>query len=93
MPKESFFVRAADFFDVPADTPGGLLHIEISGRREVFIENHKGIFELGENEIILNISDGNLHIIGSRLRVSAMDSLSVRISGMIEKISFGGQEG
>ena len=46
-------VRASRLFDIPQDIPGGLLHIEMTGDREVFVENHKGILALSENEVIL----------------------------------------
>ncbi len=92
MPRENFFVRAADLFDIPADTTGGLLHIEITGNRELLVENHKGIIELGENEILLNIGKGSLRVLGARLGVLSMNAEAVRISGVIEGVSFCSQE-
>lgn len=89
MPKESIRVRAAELFDIPADTGGGILHIEMSGNREVFVENHKGILELGENEVILNAGKGTVRVLGQRLCVLAMNPEEIRLSGLIESVSFG----
>ncbi len=88
MKKESIFVKTADMFDIPADTKGGLLHIEVSGRREVFIENHKGIVNLCEEEIEVNSCSGSVCVMGSELRVKAMNSLELAVCGKIEKIEF-----
>ncbi|MBQ6847253.1 MAG: YabP/YqfC family sporulation protein [Oscillospiraceae bacterium] len=91
MEKDSFRVRASRLFDIPQDIPGGLLHIEMTGDREVFVENHKGILELSENEVILSFGKaGKLHIQGSNLAVTAMNPEEIRLSGIIENVAFGG---
>ena len=88
MPKDSFRVRAAEFFDVPSDIEGGLLHIELKENRAIYIENHKGILELMENEVLL---DGGNHLVrvrGSRLCINAINTCEIRLSGQIESVSF-----
>lgn len=90
MSRESIRVRAAEMFDIPADTRGGLLHIEMTGNREVFIENHKGILELSDNEVTVNAGKGTVRVVGQRLCVLAMNAEEVRLSGLIESVSFGG---
>ncbi len=89
MQKESIRVRAAQLLDIPADTRGGLLHIEMTGNREVFIENHKGILELTDNEVQLNAGKGTVKILGQRLCVLAMNGEEIRLSGQIDSVSFG----
>ncbi|MBQ8003763.1 MAG: YabP/YqfC family sporulation protein [Oscillospiraceae bacterium] len=88
MSKQSFIVRAADLFDVPADARGGLMHIEMTGNREVYVENHKGILELSETEVKLNMGKGSVKVSGNGLAVLAMNAEEVRLSGVIEGISF-----
>ncbi|MBQ4545188.1 MAG: sporulation protein [Oscillospiraceae bacterium] len=88
MQKDSFRVRAADLLDIPADIKGGLLHIEITGKREVFIENHKGILELSENEVTLNAGKETVRVLGQKLRVLAMNNNEIRLSGIIESVGF-----
>ena len=92
MKKERFIVKAADMFDVPADIHGGLVHIEVSGRREVFVENHKGIVSLAKEEISINSAEGVIKIFGKNLYVAAMNGEELRISGRIESIAFCGDE-
>ena len=88
MSKQNFIVRAADLFDVPADVRGGLMHIEMTGNREVYIENHKGILALSETEVRLNTGNGSVKITGADIGVLAMNADEIRISGIIAGLSF-----
>lgn len=88
MSKQSFIVRAADLFDLPADVRGGLMHIEMTGNREVYIENHKGILELSETEVRLNTGSGCVKITGADIGVIAMNADEIRLSGIIAGLSF-----
>ena len=88
MNREDFHAGAARIFDIPADTQGGLLHVEMTGNREVFVENFKGIKELSENEVIINAGRRDLRIIGDKLRIAAMNSNELRLFGNIGSISF-----
>ena len=88
MNREDLHGNAARIFDIPADTRGGLLHIEMTGNREVFVENFKGIKELSENEVIINAGRRDLRIIGDKLRIAAMNSNELRLFGNIGSISF-----
>lgn len=92
MKKEKLFVRAADMFDVPADAKGGLLHIELEGTREVFLENHKGIISLADEEIEINSPSGVVSITGQKLFVKALNADEISLCGKIEKIEFKGGE-
>lgn len=87
MKKENLYVRAADIFDIPADPVGGLLHVEMTGGREVFVENHKGILELSENEAVLSADGKTLRITGDKIAVLAMNTSEVRFSGNIYGIT------
>ena len=89
MKKENVILKAADMFDVPADIKGGLLHIELEGRRAVFFENHKGIISISEEEIEINSSGGSVMVLGSNLTVSAMNGDELRVEGKIDKLEFG----
>ena len=89
MKKDRVILKAADMFDIPADIKGGLLHIETEGRRAVFLENHKGIVSISEEEIEVNSSEGSVFVSGSRLKVGAMNGDELKIEGVIEKIEFG----
>ncbi len=88
MPKEGLRERAAGFFDVPADMLAGLLHIEMTGNREIFIENHKGIIELSENEVTINAGKTVVRVTGQRLSVLSMNAEELRLGGVVEGVRF-----
>jgi len=88
MSRDSLIVRALEQLDIPTDTGGGIVHIELCGNREVFVENHKGILELGENEVLLNSGKGRVRITGQNLAVLAMNRDEIRLAGKIESVSF-----
>ncbi len=90
MQKDGIRLRAAELLDMPADMLAGLLHIEMTGTKEVFIENHKGIIELTENEVTINAGKKVVHVLGQRLSVLSMNSDELRLGGEIERVSFEG---
>ena len=56
--KESLLERTAEVFDLPGDLVAGLPRVEITGSRELRMENHKGILAYGPEEI--HVSGGKL---------------------------------
>ena len=49
--KEGLLERTAEVFDLPGDVVAGLPRIELTGSRELRMENHKGILSYGGEEI------------------------------------------
>ena len=90
MEKKSIFRRTAEVFDIPTDIEGGAIHIEVSGRSEVFVENHKGILMLSEEEVEISLGRETLSVIGENLTVLAMNTAEVRIHGKINSVCFNG---
>ncbi len=86
--KERLLVRAAELFDLPADAVAGLMHMEITGARDFFIENHKGILEYDETIVILNAGTHIVQIEGQALHLTAMSNAALRLSGTISAIHF-----
>ena len=90
MEKENLMMKASRLFDLPGEALGGMLRVELTGNREVFVGNHKGILELSENEVVLSFGKKEkLHILGSNLIVSAMTTEEIRLSGIIDSVGFG----
>ena len=82
----SFLERTADAFDIPADAVAGLPRIEITGNRELMIENHRGILEYDEN--LIRINGGRLMIVitGQNLVITAMNQSELAVAGEIAGI-------
>lgn len=83
-----FLERAAHALDIPAEAVAGVSYIEITGTREMLVENHKGILEYTENEIKVNIGKNVLRITGQCLSVDAMNSNQLKLTGNIEAVEF-----
>lgn len=81
--KESLLERTAEVFDLPGDLVAGLPRVEITGSRELRMENHKGILAYGPEEI--HVSGGKLiiKIRGSNLELRAMNAGELLITGEI----------
>ena len=84
--KESLLEKTAQTFDLPADVVAGMPRIELTGDRELRMENHKGILAYGKEEI--HISGGKLivRITGSELELRAMNASELLITGRIAAV-------
>ena len=81
--KESILEKTAEVFDLPGDVVAGLPRVEITGSREVRMENHKGILAYGSEEI--HVSGGKLilKVRGTDLELRAMNASELLITGTI----------
>lgn len=81
--KESLLVKTAEVFDLPGDVVAGLPRIEVTGNRELRMENHKGILAYGSEEI--HVSGGKLviKVRGVDLELKSMNASELLIGGTI----------
>jgi len=75
--------RTAAALDLPADVVAGLPRIELTGNREVRMENHRGILAYGTEEI--HVSGGRviIKVRGTDLELRAMNGSELLITGTI----------
>lgn len=78
--------RTAEALDLPGDVLAGLPHIELTGNRELRMENHRGILAYGTEEI--HISGGKLilKIRGEDLELRSMNAGELLITGLIRGV-------
>lgn len=81
--KEGLLERTAEVFDLPGDVVAGLPRVEITGNRELRMENHRGILAYGRQEI--HISGGKLilKVRGEDLELKSMNAGELLIGGTI----------
>lgn len=81
--REGFLERTAEVFDLPGDVVAGLPRLELTGSRELRMENHRGILAYGSDEI--HISGGKLivKVRGTGLELKAMNARELLITGTI----------
>ena len=81
--KERLLERTAEALELPGDVVAGLPRVELTGDRELRMENHRGILAYGADEI--HISGGKLiiKVRGSGLTLRAMNASELLITGEI----------
>ena len=84
--REGLLERTAQIFDLPGDVVGGLPRIELTGDRELRMENHKGILAYGADEI--HVSGGKLvvKVHGTGLELRSMNASQLLITGDIHGV-------
>lgn len=76
----------AELFDLPADIVAGLLHLEMVGGRQLYLEHHTGILGYSQEQIDVNTVSGIVRIKGEKLTIVAMSAEELRIGGEIAVI-------
>jgi sporulation protein YqfC len=82
----AFLDSAAEALELPADVVAGVPLVELVGKRELRMDNHRGILSYGPEEI--SVSGGRIlvRIRGKGLELSAMTEGSVFITGEIRSV-------
>lgn len=86
--KEYIFDKAANLFDLPGEVVAGMSRVTITGGSRVFIENHKGILEYGEERIGINGGRVVISVTGSDLEIRSMNTSELLITGRVHNVSF-----
>ena len=63
-------------------------HVTVTGNRELYIENHKGIEVYTRELIRLSTPEGSISIEGRDMELNAVRVSDMFISGFINKIEF-----
>lgn len=81
--KVSLREKTVRLLDLPADGVAGMPRAELTGDRELYLENYKGILAYGREEIHVNGGPWVLRITGRDLEIKAMRARELRIFGWI----------
>lgn len=79
---EGLLERTAQVFDIPGQV-AGLPRVEIVGRHELRMENHKGILAYGGEEIVISGGKLLIRVRGEGLELKAMTAGELLITGGI----------
>ena len=83
---EGFLEKTAQVFGIPGETVG-LPRVELTGRHELRMENHKGILAYGREEIHISGGIYLIKVMGQELELRAMTGLELLITGKISQIT------
>ena len=83
--KEGLLERTAQVFDLPGEVVG-LPRVELTGRGELRMENHRGILAYGQEEILVSGGKLIVKIKGEDLVLRAMTAEELLITGIIGSV-------
>ena len=78
----------AEFLDIPADIVLDMPKLTITGRNELYLENHKGIIEYTTVRMRINLSRGFLVVNGQILEIQALLPDEMKVVGDISSIKY-----
>ena len=86
--RKRFSETLADVWGVPKDVIMNIPRLTISGDKEIYIENHKGILVYTDREIRLSTEIGIIRIRGKNLVIDRIRLEDVCISGTFLGIEY-----
>lgn len=81
-------ISIAQSAEIPADILRGISIITMTGRNMVRIENFKKILAYSEEYIEIQMSRYRTTVEGKRLKIEYYSQIDMKISGIIDKISY-----
>lgn len=86
--KKRISERAADAWGVPKDVIMNIPRLTISGDKEIYIENHKGILEYTDTEIRISTAMGIVRVCGKNLVIDRIRLEDIAISGCFSRVEY-----
>ena len=86
--EDGVLARTAAALDLPADVLAGLSRVELTGRRELLLERHRGILAYSAESIDINTDGGVLRIRGGELTLLSMTAEELRLGGSIDAVEW-----
>lgn len=74
---------------LPKDMMMGAFMLSMTGNREAFIENYRGILEYTDQCILLQTKSGQVRFLGERLVIEYYTNEDMKICGEISQVIFG----
>ncbi len=78
----------SDWWGVPKDIIMDLARLTITGSREIYIENHRGIIKYTDEEILIKTQEGVLSVCGKDLKIEHIRTNDMLILGFFKKIGY-----
>ena len=80
--KEGLLERTAQLLDIPGEA-AGMPRVELTGRHEVRMANHRGILAYGREEILVSGGRLMIRVRGEDLELRAMTGEELLITGTV----------
>ena len=86
--KNSIHEKMINSLELPKDLMLGLPILTATGRKEVLIENYKGILIYEDSFIKIQTKNGRILIIGKNLMIQYYTNEEMKITGFFEQILY-----
>lgn len=80
--------KIAQKLNIPEDISDGLPIVTVTGRREAYVENYKGIIEYGKNCIRLQAKTCRITFSGKNLEIVYYTNVDMKITGDLESVNY-----
>lgn len=80
--------KLIDNLDLPMDVALGIPKITIIGKKEISIENHKGILKFEEDELRVSTSLGVIQIRGENFEIVFVGGTTITIRGIFISVGY-----
>lgn len=80
--------KIVDSLQLPKDILNGDMRITLTGYREVWVENYKGILEYSSECIILQGKTCKVQFVGKRLTIDYYTNEDMKLTGRISNINY-----
>lgn len=88
--KKNAIEVVSEALDLPKTMTMQLPRLILTGHRELYIENYRGILEYGDGFIRIATSARDVRVCGSALTIKCIASEEITLEGNIDAVSFEG---
>ena len=79
----------AETLDIPPEAASGVVKVTLLGRKRAVVEHHRGLLGYTEELVEVNAGTDRVRIIGSQLRLRAMDAETLLVTGQVSAVEYG----
>ncbi len=79
-------LETMDRLDLPGELAAGVPHMELTGNRQFFMSQHKGVLVYSTETVEIGGGTVLVRLTGRELQLQAMTETELRVGGYIEKL-------
>ena len=84
--RKTLLEQAVAKFEVPAEAVAGVSCVQLVGREQLLLQNHRGILSYGEEEILVSGNRLLIRVKGKSLKLRSMTPADLMITGTIDAV-------
>ena len=88
MKQRRVLMELSERLELPQEALAGAAKLTVTAGKRVLIENHQGLLEYGEEQIVVSTGTQTLSILGARLSLLAMTRQEILIEGEIQAVEW-----